>query len=80
MGRILVTHDWDLKAAEASYKKALELAPGSSSVLDGASVLMYKLGKLDEAVEMSRRVLEQDPLSAAFWHNLGLDVSRGWPA
>jgi len=72
LGRILVVHDWDLKGAEASYKRAMELAPGSSSVLDGASVLMYKLGKLDEAVALSRRVLEQDPLSPAFWHNLGL--------
>jgi TolB-like protein/Tfp pilus assembly protein PilF len=72
LGRIQAVHDWDLNGAEASYKRALELAPGSSSVLDGASVLMYKLGKLDEAVDLGHRVLQQDPLSAAFWHNLGL--------
>ena len=72
LGRIQAVHDWDLKAAEGSYKRALDLAPGSSSVLDGAGVLMYKLGKLDQAIELGREVLEQDPLSAAFWHNLGL--------
>jgi TolB-like protein/predicted Zn-dependent protease len=72
LGRIQIAHDWDWKGADASYKKALDLAPGSSSVLDGASVLMYKLGRIDEALDFARRVLAQDPLSAAFWHNLGL--------
>jgi tetratricopeptide (TPR) repeat protein len=50
----------------------MDLAPGSSRVLDGAAVLAYKLGRLDESLKLSRRVLVQDPLSAAFWHNLGL--------
>jgi TolB-like protein/Tfp pilus assembly protein PilF len=72
MGRILAAHEWDLNAAEASYRRALELAPGSSAVMDGASVLFYKLGRLDEAIDLGRRVLAQDPLSAAYWHNLGL--------
>ena len=72
LGRIQLTHDWDFRGAQSSYRRALDLAPGSSSVLDGASVLAYKLGRLDEALELSRRVLIQDPLSAAFWHNLGL--------
>lgn len=72
LGRIQLAHDWDLRGAEVSYRQALELAPGSSSVLDGAAVLAYKLGRLDEALELGRRVLVQDPLSAAFWHNLGL--------
>ena len=72
LGRVQLAYDWDWAGAEKSYDNALRLAPGSSSVLDGASVLKYKLGRLDEAVELNRRVLEQDPLSAAFWHNLGL--------
>ncbi|MEO8649760.1 MAG: tetratricopeptide repeat protein [Acidobacteriota bacterium] len=72
LGRIQVVYDWDFAGAEASYRKALELAPGSSSVIDGASILAYKLGRTDESLELSRKVLVQDPLSAAFWHNLGL--------
>ena len=72
LGRIQIAHDWDFLGAEASYKRAMELAPGSSSVLDGAAVLAYKMGRLDEAFDLSHRVLLQDPLSAAFWHNLGL--------
>jgi TolB-like protein/Tfp pilus assembly protein PilF len=72
LGRVKAAHDWDLSGAEDSYRRALELAPGSSPVLDGASVLYYKLGKLDEALQLARRVLEQDPLSAPYWHNFGL--------
>jgi eukaryotic-like serine/threonine-protein kinase len=72
LGRIQAVHDWDLRGAEQSYQRAMELAPGSSSVLDGASVLAYKLGRLEDALALARRVLVQDPLSAAFWHNLGL--------
>ena len=72
LGRIQIAYDWDFRGAESSYRKALNLAPGSSSVLDGAAVLAYKMGKFDEALDASRRVLIQDPLSAAFWHNLGL--------
>ncbi len=72
LGRIQLVHDLDLRGAEVSYRRALDLAPGSSAVLDGASVLAYKLGRIEEALALSRRVLVQDPLSAAFWHNLGL--------
>lgn len=72
LGRVQLAYDWDWKGAEKSYDNALRLAPGSSAVLDGASILKYKLGRLDDAVDLNRRVLEQDPLSAAYWHNLGL--------
>ncbi len=72
LGRIQATYDLDLSSAEVSYRRALDLAPGSSDVLDGAGVLYYKLGRLDEALELGRRILVQDPLSAGFWHNLGL--------
>ncbi len=72
LGRIQVTYDWNFQEAQSSYQRAVNLAPLSSSVLDGASLLEYRLGRLDEALELSRRVSIQDPLSAAFWHNLGL--------
>jgi TolB-like protein len=72
LGRIQAVHDWDLKAAETSYRRALASAPGSSAVIDGASVLYYKLGRMEEALELSGRVLAQDPLCAAYWHNHGL--------
>ena len=72
LGRILAVYEWDLRGALAAYARALEFAPGSTTVMDGASVLEFKLGRFDRALELSRRVLTQDPLSAAVWHNLGL--------
>ena len=72
LGRIQIAHDWDFRGAESSYRKALELAPGSSPVLDGAALLAYKLGQFDEALKLSRQLLSHNPLNAAFWHNLGL--------
>ncbi|MEO6655490.1 MAG: protein kinase [Pyrinomonadaceae bacterium] len=72
LGRIQISYDLDVPGGEASHVRALELAPGSSTVLDGASVMAYKMGRFDEALELGRRVLIQDPLSPAFWHNLGL--------
>lgn len=71
LGRILAVHDWDLKGAEVAYRRALELAPGNSVVLDGASILFYKLSRLDDAMELGRQVVSLDPLSAAYWHNYG---------
>lgn len=72
LGRIHSAYDINIRAARASYAKALEHAPGSSVVIDGASILEFKLGNFDAALEMSRQVLAQDPLSGAVWHNLGL--------
>jgi TolB-like protein/Tfp pilus assembly protein PilF len=72
LGRIQMTYDFDIGGAEASYRRALELAPGSLFAMDGASLLAYKLGRTDEAINLSKRALLQDPLSAAYWHNLGL--------
>ena len=72
LGRIRAVYEWDLRGALASYARALEFGHGSTTVMDGASVLEFKLGRFDRALDLSRRVLMQDPLSAAVWHNLGL--------
>lgn len=72
LGRIQAANDWDLKAAKESYDRALAIAPGSATALDGASVLAYKLGNFEQALELCQRVLDHDPLSAPVWHNLGL--------
>ena len=72
LGRIRAAYDWDAGGALAAYSRALELAPGNSVVMDGASILEFKLGRFDRALALSRKVLEQDPVSGAVWHNLGL--------
>jgi tetratricopeptide (TPR) repeat protein len=66
-----MSHDWDWRGAEASYRRALELAPGDATVLRRAAMLALNLGRVDEAIGLYRRAVEQDPLSAAAYANFG---------
>jgi serine/threonine protein kinase/Tfp pilus assembly protein PilF len=61
--------DW--KGAKASYDRALALAPGSVLVLRRVGGLMASLGRFDEAIELDRQAVEQDPLNAISHHALG---------
>jgi serine/threonine protein kinase/tetratricopeptide (TPR) repeat protein len=76
MGRIRMAHDWNWRGAEASFHRALELAPGSASALRGAGGLAWTQGRLEEAIGLYRRALERDPLSSASYHNLGLALHK----
>ena len=69
---IRMFHDLDWRGAEASLGRARELAAGSASVIRLSGVLASILGRPNEAIEILRRALEHDPLSAAAYHSLGL--------
>jgi serine/threonine protein kinase/tetratricopeptide (TPR) repeat protein len=70
LGWIQMFHqDW--KGAKASYDRALSLAPGSVTVLRRTGGLRASLGRIDEAIELDRQAVEQDPLSAISHHTLG---------
>jgi serine/threonine protein kinase/lipoprotein NlpI len=71
MGWIRMIHDWDWSGAEASSNRAVALAPGNSQALRGSSAIAYIRGRLPDAIALSRRALDQDPLSASSYHNLG---------
>jgi TolB-like protein len=71
MGWIQMTHDRDWSGAEASYRRALEMAPGNAGVLRRASALAANLGRIDDAIVLGRQAVEQDPLSAPAYSNLG---------
>jgi len=73
---IQIYHDRDWRGAEASFARALELAPGNAEVLSGAGTLAYDLGNLDQAIVYAHRALEQDPLSSATYNRLGLALFR----
>jgi tetratricopeptide (TPR) repeat protein len=72
LGWIRMTYDWDWRGAEASYGRALELAPGSGFVLRRVGWLAANFGRLDEAIAFNSRAIEQDPLSASTYHSLGM--------
>ena len=72
LGAVQMNYDRDWPAAEASFRRALEAAPGNPSVLRLAGNLISNLGRLDEAIELYRRAVDQDPLSSAGYQVLGM--------
>ena len=64
LGHIQEANDWDWPAAEASFRRALELAPGDAHALRSAAGLMRIMGRLDEALALIRKAIALDPLSA----------------
>jgi TolB-like protein/class 3 adenylate cyclase/Flp pilus assembly protein TadD len=64
LGHVRASGDLDWKGADASFRRAIELAPGSTAGLMSASWLAKAFGRIDEAIALARRVVELDPLSA----------------
>lgn len=63
MSRVLMYHDWDWPGAEASIRRALQLAPNDSQLCARAVALMQSLGRLEEAEELAARAQALDPLN-----------------
>lgn len=63
--------EWQWAAAEAEYKRALELNPNDARAHYGLARWLLSQGRTDEAQEWSRRARELDPI--------GIDGARmGW--
>ena len=72
LGHIQESHDWDWPAAEASLRRALELAPGDAHALRAAAGLARILGRQDEALELIHKAMALDPLSAPTHRQAGM--------
>jgi TolB-like protein/thioredoxin-like negative regulator of GroEL len=57
------SYDWDWAAAEASFKRALALRPGDTTIRLQLASLKSSLGRRDEAFADVQQVVEQDPLN-----------------
>jgi serine/threonine-protein kinase len=64
--------DFNFGAAEAEYRRALELAPQDRVATNGLALLMSTLGRLDEAVALGQRAIALDPLRTSYYSNLAL--------
>jgi serine/threonine protein kinase/Tfp pilus assembly protein PilF len=64
-------YEWDWKAADASYRRALEAEPGNAEALRSAGLLALALRRADEAIALCRRAIDRDPLSPLGFTNLG---------
>jgi serine/threonine protein kinase/predicted Zn-dependent protease len=63
LGLVLHWYEYDWIGADSSFRRALELAPGSVDALQAAGMLEYCLGRHDRALELLRRSIDADPLS-----------------
>jgi TolB-like protein/DNA-binding winged helix-turn-helix (wHTH) protein len=70
MGRIKGQVDLDWIGADASIERAIALEPGNPEGLTSAAFSAVFLGHPDEALRLSRRVVELDPLNAHSWETL----------
>jgi TolB-like protein/Flp pilus assembly protein TadD len=75
MGWIRLYYDWDWQGADEAMQRALALAPENVESLRGASALAAALGRLDESIELNRRVIELDPLNRGAHIRLGRELT-----
>ncbi len=69
LGWIREYYDWDLVAAEAEFRKALEINPNNFVAHYWYAILLAALGRMEEAVEEVRQALALDPVNPLTnWH------------
>jgi serine/threonine-protein kinase len=63
VGLLRFTRDFDWKGAEAEFRLALRLSPGSADIYDHLGWLCSAQGRFDESLALVRRARELDPLA-----------------
>jgi TolB-like protein/Tfp pilus assembly protein PilF len=76
LGAVLISYDWDWRAAEEQFHQALTVAPNNGDALMGAGILATALGREEESIRLLRRATSLDPLRASlrFWLVLALYI------
>jgi TolB-like protein/class 3 adenylate cyclase/Flp pilus assembly protein TadD len=70
LGIIQMLFEWDWKGADASFRRAMALAPGNVQVIRAAAMLAGNLGRLEEAVALLRHAVTLDPLNVQAYRSL----------
>jgi len=68
----------DRRAAQTEYQRALAFAPASTDAKRLLATSLASLGRLDEAVRLSREVVTVNPLDARAYYNLAQYLSGLW--
>jgi TolB-like protein len=65
LGWVQRTADWNWAGAEKSFRRALELAPQDAEIIRDLAVLVFNIGRRDEALAWIDQAIALDPLNAA---------------
>ena len=71
LGYAKLEHGEDVKAAEALIRRANQLAPNDASITDSLGWALFKLGKVEEAIDMLQKAAVGDPAQAEIQEHLG---------
>ncbi|HKD20056.1 MAG TPA: protein kinase [Thermoanaerobaculia bacterium] len=66
-------YGWDLEREERHFRRAIELAPQAAGACSWLAILLAATGRQQEALDMGRRAVELEPLSA------NAHVNATWP-
>ena len=72
MGWIHMYYDWDWAAADASFRRAMELEPGNAQALQAFGAHAMTFGRWDEAIDAMNQAIDRDPLGPESYRYLGL--------
>lgn len=70
-GILLTDFEWNWPAAEADYRKALDLNPNSAAAHHWYARHLAQLGRSEEAAQEIAAAQKQDPLSPTIWVSKG---------
>lgn len=66
LGFVHFWYDWDWSAAEAAFRRGIELQPNIADLHFGYAALLSNLGRNDEALRESQQARELEPTSALY--------------
>jgi serine/threonine-protein kinase len=72
LGLVLFYFEWDWAGAEAEFRRALELNPGSQAVNEEYGHFLITMSRFDEGLARTREAVRLDPLSVGPVHNLAI--------
>jgi len=74
LGLIRFYFEWDWAGAEAEFRQALALNPGSSAVHEEYGGFLTAMGRIDEGLARSREAARLDPLSVGPVHDMAINA------
>jgi len=73
-GLVRFYFEWDWEGADAAFRRAIELNPGSQAVNEEYGGFLNALGRFDEGLARTRIAAALDPLSVGPVHNLAINA------